>query len=196
MSLFAVIRHAPTSWSEAGRIQGRSDPPLSVRGMAVVRLWRVPPELAGFSWAASPLARALETARLLGVAELAIDTALVEMSWGEWEGRRLAELRAQFGAAMAAREAAGLDFRAPSGESPREVAARLGTYLARIAAAGKPVAAVTHNGVIRALMALATGWDMRDKPPCRLLPATAHLFRLDAVGRPAVERLNLPLAAP
>jgi broad specificity phosphatase PhoE len=196
VSLFAVIRHAPTAWSEAGRIQGRSDPPLSPCGAAAARGWRVPPELDGFSWAASPLARALATARLLGAAEPAIEAALAEMSWGEWEGRRLADLRAEFGAAMAARESAGLDFRAPSGESPREVAARLGPYLARLAAAGKPVAAVTHKGVIRALLALATGWDMRDKPPCRLAPAAAHLFRLDRGGRPAVERLNLPLAAP
>ncbi|HEV2302578.1 MAG TPA: histidine phosphatase family protein [Stellaceae bacterium] len=196
MSLFAVIRHAPTLWSEAGRLQGRSDPPLSPRGAAAARRWRVPPELDGFSWAASPLARARATARLLGVAEFSVEPALVEMAWGEWEGSRLAELRAEFGAAMAAREAAGLEFRAPSGESPREVAARLGGYLARLAAAGKPVAAVTHKGVIRALLALATGWDMRGKPPHRLLPAAAHLFRLDPAGRPAIERLNLPLAAP
>jgi probable phosphoglycerate mutase len=194
VSLFAVIRHAPTSWSEEGRIQGRSDPPLSPRGAAAARLWHIPRELEGFSWASSPLARAVATARLLG-AEPAIEPALVEMSWGEWEGSRLAELRAELGAAMAARERMGLDFRAPSGESPREVAARLGHYLSRLAAAGKPVAAVTHKGVIRALLSLATGWDMRDKPPCRLLPAAAHQFRLDPAGRPAIERLNLPLAA-
>ena len=196
MSLFAVIRHAPTAWSEAGRIQGRSDPPLSAGGAAQVRRWHIPAELEGFLWAASPLARAVATARLLGVGKFAIEPALVEMSWGEWEGSRLSELRAQLGPAMAAREAAGLDFHAPAGESPREVAARLGPFLARLAAAERPVAAVTHKGVIRALLALATGWDMCSKPPCRLLPQSAHLFRLDTAGRPAIERLNLPLAKP
>jgi broad specificity phosphatase PhoE len=65
--------------------------------------------------------------------------------------------------------------------------------LAEIARSGHPTAAITHKGVIRAVLALATGWDMRDKPPHRLSWAAAHLFRLDPAGWPAVERLNLPL---
>ncbi len=62
------------------------------------------------------------------------------------------------------------------------------------AAPGRPTAAITHNGVIRAVFSLATGWDMRGKPPARLRWPAAQLFRLDRDGRPAVERLNLALA--
>jgi probable phosphoglycerate mutase len=65
--------------------------------------------------------------------------------------------------------------------------------LAEIAAAGRPTAAITHKGVIRAVLALATGWDMLGKPPHRLSWSAAHLFRLDRAGRPRVERLNLAL---
>jgi len=54
-------------------------------------------------------------------------------------------------------------------------------------------AAVTHKDVIRAVLVLATGWDMRDKPPQRLDWSAAQLFRLDAGGRPTIARLNLPL---
>ena len=53
--------------------------------------------------------------------------------------------------------------------------------------------AVTHKGVIRALYALATGWDMTDKPPTRLTARGAHLFAVAADGRPVVRRLNVPL---
>jgi probable phosphoglycerate mutase len=68
-------------------------------------------------------------------------------------------------------------------------------WLARVAATGEPLVVVTHNGVLRALLALATGWDMSGKPPVRLQPSTLHRFAL-APG-PALELVecNLPLAS-
>lgn len=195
MTLLAVVRHAATRWSDAGRLQGRSDPPLSPQGVACARRWRLPSELGGCLLVSSPLRRAVETARLLGLGEPALEPCLIEMAWGEWEGCRLAELRARLGDGMFANEARGLDFQPPGGESPRAVQTRLAPFLAAAAGADQPVAAVTHKGVVRALLALATGWDMRAKPPWRLDWAAAHLFRLDRQGRPAVERVNVPLAA-
>jgi len=52
---------------------------------------------------------------------------------------------------------------------------------------------VTHKGVIRALLALACGWDMTGEPPARLDWESAHLFELDPTRGPAVRRLNLSL---
>ncbi|HZT86343.1 MAG TPA: histidine phosphatase family protein [Stellaceae bacterium] len=193
MTLLALIRHFPTDWNETGRLQGRRDPPLCAQSPPLCRL---PPDLNGFGWLSSPLRRAVETAHRLGVPEPRIKPRLVEMSWGEWEGRTLAELRACLGPEMAAMEARGLDLRAPHGESPREVQARVAPLLAETAASGKPTAAVTHKGVIRAVFALATGWDMRQKPPCRLDWSAVHLFRLAPDGAPRVERLNLSLLPP
>jgi broad specificity phosphatase PhoE len=192
MTLFAILRHGPTAWSTEGRLQGRRDLPLSAEGRRRVAAWHLPAALAGCAWRASPLRRAGETAALLGISEAVVESALIEMDWGEWEGQRLAELRASV-PGMAAMEAAGLDFRPPGGESPREVQARLRPLLAGIARDGAPVAAVAHKGVIRALFALATGWDMRAKPPQRLAEDAVHLFEIDRTGAPAVCRLNLPL---
>ena len=59
------------------------------------------------------------------------------------------------------------------------------------AQAGQPTLAVTHRGVIRALFAEATGWDMRGKPPARLDWSAVHVFSLDDEGAPRVERLNV-----
>ncbi|HVC50839.1 MAG TPA: histidine phosphatase family protein [Stellaceae bacterium] len=193
MTLLALIRHAPTEWSAAGRLQGRADPALDP---AVLPEWRLPPTLAGFRVITSPLRRAVETARLLGVAAPAIEPRLAEMAWGAWEGRTLADLRARLGPEMAAAEAAGLDFRPPGGESPRDVQHRLVPLMAELDEAGRATVAITHKGVIRAVFALATGWDMRGKPPARLSWSAAHLFRLGSDGVPAVERLNLPLEYP
>jgi broad specificity phosphatase PhoE len=190
VTLLALIRHMPTAWNAAGRLQGREDLPLTVE---MAPDWLVPPELDGFRWLTSPLRRAVGTAHRLGIADPTIEPRLAEMRWGEWEGETLAGLRARLGAEMAVAEAAGLDLRPPGGESPREVQARVMPLLAEVARSSRPTAAITHKGVIRAVLALATGWDMRGKPPYRLSWSAAQLFRLDTAGRPSVARLNLPL---
>jgi broad specificity phosphatase PhoE len=192
MTVVALLRHGATAWNEEGRLQGRRDEPLSPAGRAVTA-WRLPPEFAGWRWATSPLRRARETASLLGAESVVADPRLVEMDWGEWEGRTLAELRAMV-PDMAAREAAGLDFRPDGGETPREVQTRVLGFLRDCTAGGVPTVAVTHKGVIRAMLALSSGWTMRGKPPARLRWDAIHLFALDAAGRPRIERLNVGLA--
>ena len=190
MTSLALIRHMPTVWNREGRLQGRRDTPLDPEARPD---WRLPAELAGYRFLASPLRRARDTAALLGI-EPQPDPRLTEMTWGEWEGYTLRDLRSTF-ADIDELEAQGLDFRTPGGESPRDVQNRVRPLLAEIAASGRPTAAVTHKGVIRPIFALATGWNMLGKQPCRLSWSAAHLFRLDLNGHPAIERLNLPLDA-
>lgn len=190
MTLLALIRHAPTAWNEAKRLQGRRDPPLASNAACG---WQLPADLNGFEWMTSPLRRARDTAAILGIPEPIIEPRLTEMDWGEWEGATLAELRAGLGTEMVRLEAKGLDLRPSGGETPREVQTRLAPLLCEIAAARRPTGAITHKGVIRAVLALATGWDMRGKPPYRLDWAAVHLFWLNAAGQPTVEHPNLPL---
>jgi broad specificity phosphatase PhoE len=192
VTVLALIRHMPTEWNADGRLQGRSNPPLSVDSTGN---WLVSASLPGYRWLTSPLERCTATARRLGMAAT-VDPRLIEMSWGEWEGRTLAGLRASSSETLEELEAQGLDFRPPGGESPRDVQQRLKSLLAEVAASGEDTAAITHKGVIRAVLALATGWDMLNKPPHRLSWSGAHLFTLDAGGRPSVERLNIPLDRP
>lgn len=189
-----MIRHGPTAWNAEGRMQGRSDQPLSETGRLEVATWRVPEAFHGHHWVVSPLGRARETAALLGHPEAEPESAVIETDWGDWEGCRLEDLRAQHGDRMAAMEALGLDFRPPGGERPRDVQDRLRPWLARLAETGQPTVAVCHRGVIRALYALATGWDFTGKPPVKLRHATAHRFLVEATGRPDVAQMNLPLA--
>lgn len=196
MSRLLVIRHGATAWNAAGRIQGRSDQPLSPAGRAAVAGWVLPPQAAGARWLCSPLARARETAALLHDGPVEPEPRLIEMDWGAWEGRTLAALRGELGAEMAANEARGLDLRPPGGESPRGVQQRLRPWLGELAARQEDAVAVTHKGVLRALYALASGWDMRGKPPAKLQNACAHLFLLDAAGTLKIERLNVSLQAP
>src|SRR5207247_983451 len=155
VTLLALIRHMPTEWNAAGILQGRGDLPLADD---LAPDWRLPAELDGFAWLSSPLRRAVETAWRLGIREAVVEPRLTEMEWGEWQGASLGALRARLGAEMVLAEATGLDLRPPGGESPREVQARVKPLLAEIARSGRPTAAITHKGLIRAVLALATGW--------------------------------------
>lgn len=193
MTSLAVIRHGPTSWNEDKRLQGRADVPLSAHGRAAVAAWRLPFDASGFVWTSSPLRRAVETAELLGAPNLVVEPRLTETDWGAWEGRRLAELRRELGAAMAENEARGLDFQSAGGETPRQVQARLLPWLGEVAGRGDATLAVAHKGVIRALLGLATGWTMTGEAPVELGRAAAHLFRLDGAGNIEVERLDVAL---
>ena len=94
---------------------------------------------------------------------------------------------------QAMREALGLDFRPPSGESPRDVQERLRPWLLRLADAGRPTIAVTHKGVVRALYAQARDWPMIGKAPDSLQWDHAHLFSIAATGRAMLERVNIRL---
>ncbi|HEY3147508.1 MAG TPA: histidine phosphatase family protein [Dongiaceae bacterium] len=194
MTLIVALRHAPTAWNRDKRLQGRTDVALDEESIAVAARWRTDPAWAGYRILSSPLQRARMTASVLFPdAEIGIDRRLTEMDFGTWEGKKLAELRAEPGSDAAAREARGLDFKAPKGESPREVQARIQPLLARLAELERPTVLVTHKAVIRALYALATGWTMIGKPPAKLRANCAQLFRLDADGTPAAERLNVSL---
>ena len=94
MTELLFIRHGPTEWNEGGRIQGRSDVPLSDSGRDEVRSWTLPAPFQSWACFCSPLARARETAALLGFDTPQIVDDLQEMHWGEWEGHTLDTLRA------------------------------------------------------------------------------------------------------
>lgn len=194
MTDIALIRHGPTDWNAEKRLQGRTDRPLSEEGRKTVRSWALPAQMRDFGCIASPLRRAVETAEILTKAPVATDSRITEMAFGDWEGARLSDLRAEHGEAMARNEARGLDFTPPGGESPRMVIDRLKGFWCDVLESKAPIIAVCHNGVIRATYAFATGWDMTSKPQTRLRNGHAHLFSVGGAASITVKALNIPLA--
>lgn len=192
MTVLALLRHGPTAWTREHRLQGRADLPLDAAGRETVSGWRLPGDVRASRWVTSPLTRCVHTAELLGLGA-AVEPRLTEMDWGRWEGRTLAELRADPTQALAAMEAQGLDLQPPGGESPRAVQVRLKPLLQDVARLGKPTGAVTHKGVIRALLALALDWDMREPEPLKLDWDAVHMFEVSSDGRLRVETLNRSL---
>lgn len=193
---FAILRHAATAWNEERRLQGLTDTPISPAGEALARTWRLPPPADRWRRMCSPLKRARQTAELvLPAAPVAVDSRLREMSFGSWEGRTVADLRAEGGESFAAAERLGLDFHPPGGESPRMTMERIAGWTSEIAARGEPVVAVSHKAAIRALLALAIGWDMTGRQPLKLDWRCLHFFAAHRDGKVTLERPNVAMAS-
>ncbi len=192
MTPLALIRHGPTAWNVERRLQGHTDMPLSDEGIGTVRGWTVPDDFQDFIWVVSPLTRAAQTAALLGL-ECVTEQDIKEMNWGAWEGHTRPELDEIYGEEVAQQAALGLDLRPHDGETPRELRGRIERWLERVARAGKPAGAVTHQGVIRAVLSLATGWDMVNKPPLKLDWASVHLFQIGDDGKVEIGEVNISM---
>ncbi len=174
-------------------MQGRTDISLSAAGQNQVGQWSLPKSWYVAPWYVSPLKRAQQTARIMGKDTLTTEPLLTEMSWGDWEGKRLPELRETLGPKLQAMEDQGLDLLPPDGESPRQVQDRLLPFLIKLAKQDCSAVCVAHKGIIRAIYAKATGWNMLGKPPEKLRDNSAHLFKVSRSGSLEVSQMNLSL---
>jgi probable phosphoglycerate mutase len=192
MSEILFIRHGPTDWNDAGRIQGRTDIALSKAGRVEVTSWILPLPYRQWRCFSSPLVRARDTAALLRLPMPEIIDDLQEMQWGAWEGHTLKTLRETDPEAFTRNEDRGLDFRPPDGESPRDVRERLRQWITSLSDDDLPAVAVCHKGLLRAALSLATDWDMIDDPLEKLREPCAHLYGVRA-GKLYVKQLNITL---
>ena len=178
MARLYLIRHASTLWNLESRLQGHSDIPLCKEGKEEAARWKFPKKYTSL-WS-SPLKRAVETAEIIFGIKPKIDQSLIEMNWGIWEGSTLKELRSKQGKKMHQKEQLGLDMRPEGGESPREVQHRIKNWCKKISKFDECHIAVTHKGVIRATLALATDWDMIGKSPVKFEQSFAYKFEIRA----------------
>ncbi len=160
-----IWRHGETDWNRASRFQGRTDIAMNALGFEQAR--RAAPALAAMAPTAlysSPLQRAHATALELAALtdlQIVVEERLAEINVGDWAGRTIAEVHAEFpevAEAMKARR----DFRRSStGETSAECSRRLGAALRDIGAAhpGQTVVVVTHGLAIRMGIADVVGWD-------------------------------------
>lgn len=193
MTLFLLVRHGTTKWNIEGRIQGHTDIPLSTEGRVQAGRQRIPAVYSDAAWVCSPLARAVQTAQQMGCTNPVIEPALMEMNWGDWEGLRLSDLQLKYGDELKTNEDRGLDFRPAGGESPRDVQGRVLAWMRQVAESAAVVVAVTHKGVIRAMLSEATGWRMTGPPPYKLDWTCAHVFDLDEHGHLKLHLANVSL---
>ena len=131
----------------------------------------------GFEQAAlvsSPLSRAVETAWIIGGRTPHIVPELIEMDWGRWEGLHGTDLLADPNSGYRHIEDWGWDFQPPGGETPKIVWERVKPWIASLE--GSTVV-VSHIGIMRVVLARATGWNFDGPPPFRI--KRDRLYRVD-----------------
>ena len=162
-----IVRHGATPLTAEDRFSGAVGVDLSDEGRRQAE--RLGERLLGDGITAiyaSPLARSLETARLVaGQSGLPIETrdGLREIGHGRWEGLTRAEVEARYGAEYAAWEEDPFTFSPEGGESGVAVLARALPVVREIVTthAGGRVVVVSHKATIRLLLSSLLGFDAR-----------------------------------
>ncbi len=166
MPTLYYVRHGETDFNVEGRLQGRRDTELNVRGrQQAVECGRLLHDLfardnrqpAAFAYVASPLKRARETMEILRTTlgldphAYATDDRLMEISYGEWEGLTLPEIGVRCPGMLERRERDKWDFAPPGGESYRDLTSRISAWYAELK---RDTVVAAHGGGVRALMAM------------------------------------------
>ena len=146
-----LVRH-PKPLCEPGLCYGRLDLECEADALDTAAL-RLAGLAEGCRIVTSPARRARDLGERLG-AGIAVEPRLRELHFGDWEGRRWADL----GRETVETWQQGLpDAAPPNGETLSAMASRCAAWLASLDASGPPVLAVTHAGPIRVIRALAAG---------------------------------------
>lgn len=179
MIRLALLRHGHTDWNRAGRIQGRTDIPLDAEARAGLAALRLPAPWDKADLVSSPLARAVETAKLVADRPPHTSAALIEMDWGDWEGKRGIDLKADPKSGFRDIEYWGWDYTPPGGESPAALRDRLVPWAKALR---RDTVAVCHIGVMRVLMAHAMGWDFKGEPPFQIKRNRLYVLEITQDG--------------
>jgi broad specificity phosphatase PhoE len=155
LPIIYVARHGETAWSLSGQHTGLTDLPLAERGERnAVRLGE---RLKGLTFAkvlTSPLQRATRTCELAGFGVRAeIDRDLLEWNYGEYEGRRTAEILVDRPNWQLFRDGC------PAGESPDQVGARADRVMERVRAIEGDVLLFSSGHFLRVLAARWLGLE-------------------------------------
>lgn len=157
MALFYLVRHGESEWNAEERLCGWTDIALSDAGRRQAerlgeRLQALPPTVI----CTSPLNRTTETAAIIargtGLTPI-LDGRLVELNYGAWEGRTIAEVMSEDAALYRAWDADPASVAPPGGETGQEALARLVPCLdelkKRHTSAHDHVVVVTHKTACR-----------------------------------------------
>ena len=146
-----LAKHGETAWTLSRQHTGLTDLPLTERGERTAR--RLGERLKELTFAkvlTSPLQRAARTCELAGFGRVAdVERDLVEWDYGQYEGRRTADIRAERPGWELFRDGC------PGGESPKQVSERADRVVRRVRAVQGDVLLFTSGHFMRVL---ATRW--------------------------------------
>ena len=169
------VRHGETEWSLSGQHTSTSEIPLTPHGQEQARALRPRIAATGFSRVlSSPRLRARETCELSGAADFPeIEADAAEWDYGEYEGRRTVDIRAERPGWSLFRDGC------PGGDSPADIQARVDRLIARVRTMEGDVALFSHGHFGVVLAARWIGLDVAQARRFKLDPACVSLLRFD-----------------
>ncbi|MCU1279584.1 MAG: Phosphoglycerate mutase [bacterium] len=165
LSLY-LVRHGQTDASLNNRFSGRLDPPLNAVGLAMADALAARYADEGFvEIVASPLLRTRQTAAPTALAAglpVTTDDGLIEIAYGEWEGRAEADVERDDAERYHAWTAHPGRLAPPGGETGDEIAVRALAAVERIRArhATGKVLIVSHKATLRVIVCALIGIDV------------------------------------
>jgi probable phosphoglycerate mutase len=181
-----LLRHGDTEWSPVRRLAGRVDLALTAVGEATARAAGARLASVKFDrvWT-SPLSRTRRTAELAGFDAAVVDPRLIEMDFGRFEGKTVAEIRVDH---------PGWTYLAdgcPGGETAADLARRLEPVLAELRGLAGNTLIVGHSVVLRVLTALYVGLPPERGRNFMLAPGGVSILDYDPVDdAPAIRGWN------
>lgn len=194
-TVFYLMRHAPTEWNAAGRIQGQADSPLTETGRQWADGWGTQlADLALERVLTSDTGRAVATARHVNrTLELPVEgeARLREQDWGAWTGHTMADIRTRHRLRFEREEARGWSFCPPGGETRLAVLIRARKALLD---AGRQwprqrLLVITHEGVLKCLIYHLAILQSCGQTITPMAPYSLHRLALDG-GTLTLERMN------
>jgi alpha-ribazole phosphatase len=179
-----LVRHGSVGSARDGRYLGSTDAPLDTVGRrqveALAELIRAKRRCG--RCVCSPLRRAVQTAEILCSATGYIpeaDPDLREIDFGRWEGKTFGEIRDSSPEEVERWARFEPDFGFPGGESLADFFDRTRRAADRLAADdAETVLAVTHGGVIKAMLCHLLGLEPRRYVAFEIAPASLTVVRL------------------
>ena len=182
-----LVRHGETAWSISGQHTGRTDIALTEQGEHAAQGLRT--GLQGLRFPkvfTSPLQRARQTAELAGFgASAEVDPDLMEWDYGDYEGRRTVDIRAERPGWRLFEDGC------PGGETLGEVAMRADRVIARIRARESDVLAFAHGHILRILIARWAALPALEARRLHLATASVSILGYDHdLDEPVIRLLN------
>lgn len=163
MTELILLRHGATLLNEKGAYCGRTDPPLSARGVAETK--RAAKALRSFAPQhvyTSGLRRAVHSAQIVAPQAATVCEALRELDFGAFEGLTAEDAAQSMPQAWRGYLEHPLAFQFPGGESVPCFLLRAAQAVTQLAArhGGRRVLVVTHKGVILAALSRLLHGDL------------------------------------
>lgn len=192
MGRLILVRHGETESNASGIAQGRSDIPLSSRGLFQAELIGeyLEQNYAIDQVVASDRRRCIETARWIDVPKTT-NPSLREIDFGHWEGQKWSDIKVKYPEMYNKALTGDPTFAPPGGEPKSSFIDRVEQTIddEGLRTSAQTIAIVAHDGVLKTLLTSLLGWPVDSSSKLTLFVGSISSITTD-VDDAKLELLN------